>query len=236
MPNLRPPPLYKFNWLRDIKGVPKKMIIMDRTSYFRESFWTYQTKLKESITETEFWAWIWFPGGVQLGRERGQRCTWLVTSDSCWLICSMPPIARESPEPRWVRGERGGHNGKANGSWRYPSCFSSHQFHACAASFFFQKCDKMETGRKKNRRKKRGDSEGGGKQQAGRYIKLAMLISRPRSWCEWLLSQLSREQTNEKISKANIYTDNIVHPLLNLLMQHRSSSGNSVDSGMFAES
>lgn len=36
----------------------------------------------------------------ELGRERGQRCTWLVTSDSCWLICSTPPIATESAEPR----------------------------------------------------------------------------------------------------------------------------------------
>lgn len=49
-----------------------------------------------------------------------------------------------------------------------------------------------------------------------------------RFCCEWLLSKLSHEQTNENISKVNIFTDNIAHPLVNLLMQHRHSSGNSV--------
>ena len=49
-----------------------------------------------------------------------------------------------------------------------------------------------------------------------------------RSCREWMLSELSGEQTNENISKANIFTDSVAQQLVNLLMQHRSSFGNSV--------
>lgn len=129
--------LYKFNSLKNIKDPPEEMIIIDHTCVQGRDFKTCQTNCrKPSIAVTKFWGagcWAW---RGELGRERGQRCTWLVTSDSCWLICSMPSVATESLRAT-LRRERVATTAKQMAHRDIPVVFHHINFTPVPPVFFF---------------------------------------------------------------------------------------------------
>lgn len=138
-----------------------------------------QTKgspLKQSLG----WSWAWSRSSRrgEVGREWGQRSTWLVTSDSCWLICSTPPIATESREPRWGERERVAISAKQMAHRDIPVVFHHINFTPVLPLF-----SEMWQDGGKSREEKKGWGRWwrGRKQRARIHIQLAMLISMPVS-------------------------------------------------------